>query len=189
MGTDADGHDVLTYIPGETTDHPGQRAPQAYAVGGRILRELHDATEGHPLASGRECVVHGDPGPFNTIFRDGLPVGLIDWDSCGPGARLDDLGYMAWTWCLQSAGRVPIAEQAGHLRELRDGYDGCIDAEDLLMAIARRQAEVSAAEAANADDPRLPPARREHARRAMDWANSDRTLVEEHRALLLAALR
>jgi len=24
-----------------------------------------------------------------------LPVALIDWDSSGPGARLDDLGYMA----------------------------------------------------------------------------------------------
>lgn len=188
LGADGDGHDVLTYVPGETTDHPSQRAPGAYAAGGRILRELHDATEGHPLASGRECVVHGDPGPFNAVFRDGLPVALIDWDSCGPGERLDDLGYMAWTWCVQSAGGVPVAEQARHLRELRDGYGG-IDAEDLLEAIVRRQAQVAAAEATNADDPRLAPARRRHARRATVWADSDRALVEGHRALLLAALR
>ncbi len=188
LGTDGDGHDMLTYIPGETTDHPGQRAPRAYAAGGRILRQLHDVTRGHQLAADRECVVHGDPGPFNTIFRDGLPVGLIDWDSCGPGSRLEDLGYMAWTWCIQSVGRVPIADQARHLRELRDGY-GHVAPEDLLAAIVRRQVRIAAVEAANVEDPGLPSARRRHARRAVEWANSDRTLVEEHRALLLAALR
>jgi Phosphotransferase enzyme family len=94
LGTDADGRDVLAYVPGATTDHPGQRAAGAYAAGGRMLRNLHDATAGHPLAGSGECVVHGDPGPFNTIFRDGMPVALIDWDSCAPGARLSDLGYM-----------------------------------------------------------------------------------------------
>jgi hypothetical protein len=34
---------------------------------------------------------------------------LIDWDSCAPGARLSDLGYMAWTWCIQASGHVPLA--------------------------------------------------------------------------------
>jgi len=30
-------------------------------------------------------VVHGAPGPFNTIFRDRRPVVFIDWDSARPG--------------------------------------------------------------------------------------------------------
>lgn len=188
LGTDVDGDDVLTYVPGGTTDHPGQRAPGAYAAGGRMLRELHDATEGHPLASGQECVIHGDPGPFNTIFRDGLPVALIDWDSSGPGTRLGDLGYMAWTWCLQSVGDVPIKEQARHLRELRDGY-GDIGAHHLLAKILDHQTRIATVEAANADDPRLSLARRRHAHRAVNWADSDLKLVEEHGALLLGALR
>ena len=61
--------DVLTYVPGRTTDHPSQRASGAYARGAVMLRELHALTAGHPLAAGRECVLHGDPGPFNAIFR------------------------------------------------------------------------------------------------------------------------
>jgi aminoglycoside phosphotransferase (APT) family kinase protein len=57
-----------------------------------MLRRLHETTAGHPLADGQECVIHGDPGPFNTIFRDGLPVAFIDWACCRPGRGLDDLG-------------------------------------------------------------------------------------------------
>jgi hypothetical protein len=122
LGVDDGGRDILSYIPGQTTDHPSQRADGAYARGGVMLRLLHETTAGHLLAAGRVCVLHGDPGRFNTIFWQGLPAAFIDWSSCRPGDRLDDLGYLAWTWCIQSLGHVPIAEQARHLRELRDGY-------------------------------------------------------------------
>ena len=108
-----------------------------------MLRRLHETTADHPLAAGRECVVHGDPGPFNTIFRQGLPVAFIDWASCRPGDRLGDLGYMLWTWCIQSQGHVPVAEQARHLRKLRDGY-GDIEPEILLDAMVRSQTAVGA---------------------------------------------
>jgi aminoglycoside phosphotransferase (APT) family kinase protein len=43
-----------------------------------MLRLLHDVTSRSDLAAGAECVVHGDPGPFNAIFRDGMPVAFID---------------------------------------------------------------------------------------------------------------
>ncbi|MEQ4723922.1 aminoglycoside phosphotransferase family protein [Nonomuraea sp. B19D2] len=188
LGIDEQGRDVLSFIPGSTTDHPSQRAPGAYAAGGRMLRALHEATAGHSLAAGRECVVHGDPGPFNTIFQQGLPVAFIDWSSCCPGNRLDDLGYMAWTWCIQSQGRVPIIEQARHLRELRDGYSTA-EPERLLDAMVRRQSWTADMESANIDDPTLPPARRRHAEAAVAWATADRELIHRHRTLLLSALR
>ncbi|MEV4111723.1 phosphotransferase [Nonomuraea sp. NPDC049695] len=188
LGIDERGRDILSFIPGTTTDHPTQRADGAYAAGGRMLRALHEATAGHPLAAGRECVLHGDPGPFNAIFQRGLPVALIDWSSCRPGDRLDDLGYMAWTWCIQSQGRVPIDEQARHLRELRDGY-GAVEPERLLDAMVRSQTRIVDAEAANIDDPALTPARRRHAEAAVTWAATDRDLVRRHRRRLLAALR
>ena len=188
LGVDQQGRDVLTFIPGETTDHPSQRAAGAYALGGRMLRALHDATSGHALADGRQCVIHGDPGPFNTIFQGGLPVAFIDWDSCRPGDRLDDLGYLAWTWCIQSQGRVPIADQAQHLRELRDGY-GEIRPESLIRAIVRRQTEIAEAEEANLRNPRHAPERQRHAEWAISWAKADRELVVRHEKDLLAALR
>lgn len=74
LGLDGRGRDILSYVPGNTTDHPSQRADGAYARGGDMLGRLHEVTAGHPLAAGRECVIHGDPGPFNTIFREGLPT-------------------------------------------------------------------------------------------------------------------
>ncbi|MGP3936999.1 aminoglycoside phosphotransferase family protein [Nonomuraea sp. KM88] len=188
LGIDDHGRDILSFIPGTTTDHPTQRAHGAYAAGGRMLRELHEVTAGHALAADRECVIHGDPGPFNAIFRQGLPVVFIDWSSCRPGDRLDDLGYMAWTWCIQSQGRVLIAEQARHLRELRDGY-GTVEPAHLLEAMVRRQTHIADAEAANIDDPTLTPARRRHAQAAVAWATADRELIHRHQPLLLSALQ
>jgi phosphotransferase family enzyme len=138
LGIDEHDRDILTYIPGATTDLPSPRAPGAYRHAGRMLRELHDATWRHPWSGGHECLVHGDPGPFNTISQQGWPVAFIDWDSSGPGERLDDLAYMGWTWCIQSLGRLPIVDQARHLRELRDGY-GDVPADELVEAIVRRQ--------------------------------------------------
>jgi hypothetical protein len=188
LGIDDRGRDILSYIPGRTTDHPSQREPGAYARGAAMLRQLHETTAGHPLAAGRDCVLHGDPGPFNTIFQQGQPVAFIDWSSCRPGDRLDDLGYLAWTWCLQSEGHVPIAEQARHLRELRDAY-GDIEPEILLDAMLRSQTRIVDLETTNVDDPRHSPARRQHARTAIAWAAADRALLRRHEAQLLAALR
>jgi hypothetical protein len=188
LGVDDRGRDILSYIPGRTTDHPSQRADGAYARGGAILRRLHETTTGHPLTAGCECVIHGDPGPFNAIFQQGLPVAFIDWSSCRPGSRLDDLGYLAWTWCLQSHGRVPIAEQARHLRELRDGY-GDIEPEVVLDAMVRSQTRIVDLEMANLDNPGHLAARRQHAKTAVAWAAADRALLRQHEALLLSALR
>ncbi|MGB3442359.1 MAG: aminoglycoside phosphotransferase family protein [Actinophytocola sp.] len=188
LGVDEQGRDILSYIPGRTTDHPTQRAQGAYALAGTMLRRLHEATDGHAIAGDHQCVIHGDPGPFNTVFQDGLPVAFIDWTSCSPGSRLDDVGYMAWTWCIQALGNVPIADQAAHLRELRDGY-GDIEPERLIAAMVRQQTRLIDAEQTNLHDPALTATRRDHARDAITWATSDRALIERHRSTLLSALR
>jgi Phosphotransferase enzyme family len=188
LGVDDRGRDILTYIPGQTTDHPSQRADGAYARGALMLRALHDLTAGHPLAAGRECVVHGDAGPFNTIFTAGLPVAFIDWTSARPGDRLDDLGYMAWTWCIQAEGNVPVADQARHLRELRDAY-GPVDPRTLLDAMIRSQDRIIAASKPMTRDARLSAARRAWAAEAVRWASADRDLLRASERVLLTALK
>ncbi|MEU5696867.1 aminoglycoside phosphotransferase family protein [Actinosynnema sp. NPDC020468] len=188
LGVDDRGREVVSFVPGRTTDHPSQRAEGAYARAGTMLRRLHEVTAGHPLAGGLECVVHGDAGPCNTVFQDGLPVAFIDWTTCAPGVALDDLGYLAWTWCVAAEGNVPVEEQAAHLRELRDGY-GDVDPERLLDAVVRQQTRVVERETANLRDERLRPQRRAHAGKAVAWAESDRAVVRRHHALLLSALR
>jgi hypothetical protein len=42
-----------------------------------------------------EVISHSDPGPWNTVYRDGIPVAFIDWDSPGPVDPLTDLAAAA----------------------------------------------------------------------------------------------
>jgi hypothetical protein len=188
LGVDDRGRDVLTYIPGQTTDHPSQRADGAYARGAAMLRKLHDLTAGHPLAADRECFLHGDAVPFNTIFQDGMPVAFIDWTSCRPGDRLDDLGYMAWTWCVQAEGNVPVDAQAAHLRELRDAY-GPVPPRVLIDAMIRSQDRIVLHSQQAVRDSRNPAARRAWADEAVRWATADQELIRTNERILLAALR
>ena len=188
LGVDERGRDILTYIPGQSTDHPAQRADGAYARAAVMLRELHDLTAGHPLAAGRECVLHGDPGPFNAICQDGMPVAFIDWTSCRPGGRLDDLGYLAWTWCIQALGNVPVDAQAAHLRELRDAY-GPVPPEALIGAMIRSQDGIVRLSEQAVRDSRDPAGRRVWADEAIRWATADQEFIRAHEQTLLAALR
>lgn len=183
LGTDDEGRDVLAFVDGTTTTHPLERDERSYAAVGRMLRELHDLTRGTELASGGDCIVHGDPGPFNVVMRDGMPVALIDWDTVRAGDPLEDLGYAAWTWCIQPVHKVPVADQARRLRQLACGYDTALQADAVLAAVGRAQLHVIEAEARNADDPTLSAARRTHARAAIEWATSDRRVIEENRSL------
>jgi aminoglycoside phosphotransferase (APT) family kinase protein len=153
-----------------------------------MLRELHDLTAGYPLAESRECFLHGDAGPFNTIFQNGMPVAFIDWTSCRPGGRLDDLGYMAWTWCIQAEGNVPIDAQAAHPRELRDAY-GPVPAEALIDAMIRSQDRVVLHSQQAIRDSRNPAARHVGAEEAVRWASADQELIRANEQILLTALR
>jgi len=188
LGVDERGRDTLTYIPGQTIDHPSQRADGAYARAAVMLRELHDLTAGHPLAAGRECVLHSDPGPFNAICQDGMPVAFIDWTSGRPGDRLDDLGYLAWTWCILAQGGVPMHAQAAHLRELRDAY-GPVEPETLIDAMTRSQDRVVRHSEQAVRRSRDPAARRAWADEAIEWATAGKGLIRAHEQTLLAALR
>ena len=56
----------------------------------------------------------GDLGPWNTVYRDGVPVAFIDWDGAEPVEPVADLAAAAWAF-------VPLAPpaqltQAGELR-------------------------------------------------------------------------
>jgi aminoglycoside phosphotransferase (APT) family kinase protein len=40
-----------------------------------------------------DIVCHGDFGPWNLVWEDGQPVGIVDWDLAYPGPALDDVAY------------------------------------------------------------------------------------------------
>ena len=93
------------------------------------------------------------------MIAAGTAVAFIDWISCRPDDQLDDLGYMAWTWCIQAVGGVPVDEQAARLRELRDAY-GPVGAETLVFAMIRSQDRVERQSEQAVRDARDPAARR-----------------------------
>ncbi|MEU6348692.1 aminoglycoside phosphotransferase family protein [Streptomyces sp. NPDC047072] len=121
LGTDERGRDVLSHIPGEVPSRFQRWTDAQVAAAGRLLRNLHHATRTLPGAAPVVC--HHDPGPNNTVFRTELPVAFIDFDTAAPGDPLEDLAYMAWTWCVSSRpDRGPVELQAAQVRLLADAY-------------------------------------------------------------------
>jgi hypothetical protein len=109
LGVDDAGREVLSYLPGEVGHPPlgphlrGDATLVAYA---RMVRRLHDAsvdlvgTSGwqFPAREPAEVVCHGDLAPYNVVFADGLPVGVIDFDTAHPAPRWWDVAYAVY--CL-----------------------------------------------------------------------------------------
>jgi len=140
----------------------GARAPApAYARtdlalrgAGRLIRELHTAAAGfqpritsyrsgpRPPGPG-EIVSHGDLGPWNTVYRDGIPVAFIDWDAAQPAGPLADLAAAAQAFVplappglLAEAGFDPLPDLAARLRTFLDGY-GLADRTAILPELQR----------------------------------------------------
>lgn len=116
LGQDDEGRDILTYLEGWVPGFQRWQNEQIAAFG-VLLRALRDATRSAP----NRVICHHDPGPNNTVFRNNLPVALIDFDTAEPGSPLEDLGYAAWTWCIASKHNDPT-RQAAQVRVLADAY-------------------------------------------------------------------
>jgi hypothetical protein len=117
LGVDEQGREVLSFVPGDVPRNPlppetaGDDVLVALA---RLLRELHEASAGWvpppdavwggtPATMGSteastELVSHRDYYPGNVVFRDGLPVALIDFDLAKPTTRLYDIANALWYW-------------------------------------------------------------------------------------------
>jgi hypothetical protein len=165
LGTESD-REVLTFIDGNVANDPlweprhGHRLPP-YArtevtlrSAAKLIRRLHQAATGfrpaitsyrfhlHPPKAG-EIISHGDLGPWNTVYRDGIPVAFIDWDAAGPIEPLIDLAEAAWTFVplappeqLAEAGFDPLPDLPARLRMFVDAY-GLTDRNAILPALRR----------------------------------------------------
>jgi hypothetical protein len=197
FGIDGD-REVLSFIPGEVAADPawrpghGHRLPaftrtiESLRAAGRLLRGLHDASAGfapvntgyrlhpHPPLPG-ERVCHGDLGPWNTVYRDGLPVAFIDWDSARPARPLTDLAAAAWAFVplapaeqLTEAGFERPEDMPGRLREFVSAY-GLADPAAILPELGR--SKLADAEVIEYLAPDLPGAADslEHVARQLRW--------------------
>jgi Ser/Thr protein kinase RdoA (MazF antagonist) len=112
LGIDAEGREVLSYVPGHAVTPPypdwalGEDALRSVAY---LLRALHDAVEGFdaqahvwprpvPAPFRTLLTTHNDPNLHNVVFRGGRAVALIDFDLASPGSRVWDVAAAARLW-------------------------------------------------------------------------------------------
>jgi hypothetical protein len=158
VGVDADGRERLRYIEGDVpvTPYPAwSQTDEALASAARLLRRFHevarsfeprpDDTWASDLAdpeaagapAGRLVICHNDVCLENVVFRDGVAVGLLDFDWAAPGRPAYDVACFA-RMCVpvdddESAaangfGLHALADRPGRLRLVADSCG--LDADD-----------------------------------------------------------
>ena len=111
LGIDEQDREILTYFEGRAATVPWPQPltrDEGLTLFARALAEYHAAVAGFvppvdavwrlgalPLEEG-QLVCHGDFAPWNTIWRDGALVGVIDWDFATPGPPVYNVAYAAW---------------------------------------------------------------------------------------------
>jgi hypothetical protein len=165
LGTEGD-REILSLLEGDVPLDPSWQPGHGYCLppyarteaalrgAAVLLRELHNTAAGfhpalvsyrfhpHPPRSG-EVVSHGDVGPWNTVYRKGVPAALIDWDGAQPVEPLVELASAAWAFVplgppeeLAGAGFDPLPDLPHRLRLFVDAYD-LSDRQMVLPALER----------------------------------------------------
>jgi hypothetical protein len=190
LGIDDLGREIVSFIDGENGRSVARWADAQLLALSALVRELHDALSGTDEADGGETVCHHDLSPWNTIVHNGRPIAFIDFDGAEPGLRVDDVGYLLWTFVGFGPG-VEAAETARRSRLFCDAYagdegprlhgdlvDGILRQQDKILRMRRWKAE-------HADDGR---ARASNARRAEDIAACI-AWTRDHRRALIQVLK
>lgn len=144
LGRDDQHRDMLSFIPGWVPARFQRFHDEQVWAAGQLLQRFHAATANSTFVDGRQVVCHHDPGPNNVVFQEGRPTAFIDFDMAAPGEPLEDLGYMAWTWCISSRpDRGPLDFQAQQVRVLVDAYGLTSSARSGVMGATLRQQELN----------------------------------------------
>jgi hypothetical protein len=140
LGIDAEGREILSFLQGDVPTDLGYFSDVQLAAAARLLRSFHDATTDCKLRGNHEVVCHGDPGPCNSVFVHGLPVGLIDFDAAHAGSRRQDVGYAAWLWLSIGNEDLSPVPQGRRLRTFAGAY-AAVELTDVVPAVLDVQAE------------------------------------------------
>lgn len=154
LGMDERGRAVLSFVPGVT--HAGWPEPmpewvyedeKTLTAAGKLLRRYHDASASFvPPSDARwrivapgqsEVICHYDWAPYNALFDGHVPTVMLDWDSAGPGPRLWDVAWSAYTWVpLKDPGpdSDSIRVRAIRLATFCDAYGG-VEPSEVLSAL------------------------------------------------------
>jgi hypothetical protein len=128
LGLEQD-REVLEFIPGVVPQYPLAEfvlSHDSISRAAKMLWGFHDATRDFvQLSSDRwqvpeltrapvEVICHNDFSPYNTVFRNGLPVAMIDFDVAAPGPRVWDLAFAVYrfTHLCEISNGLRISESA-----------------------------------------------------------------------------
>ena len=142
LGMDEQGRAVLAFIPGDVYMGWPEPLPQwmfedeiTLTAAAKLMRRYHDsiATFAPPpdarwrlvAPDAREVICHNDWSPSNAIFRDHVPIVMLDWDSAGPGSRLWDVAGAAYTWVPLNPRTTPpsLGAKAARFEVFCHAYD------------------------------------------------------------------
>ncbi len=131
LGIDARGREILSFIDGFAPPHNGcELRVEAVRAGARLVRQVHDLTEGTEFSAGSEVACHRNLSQPNFIFRDMIPVAIIDWDTTRPGTRLANFAEGGTVPCRTDrtqrglgAGYAPLAQP--RLSLIKRAIAGC----------------------------------------------------------------
>ena len=121
LGIDDRGREILGFIPADNSGFEFIWQSSTVLTGiATMLRQYHEAVSGfnhcdydwlyhYPDEQQHEIICHNDFAPYNLLFKNQLPVGIIDFDLAGPGPKLRDVAYSAY-WC------VPLSFHASDMK-------------------------------------------------------------------------
>jgi Phosphotransferase enzyme family len=153
LGLDAQGREVLEFIPGDVAwpDH-FDLLDDERQLGRAVLliRYFHEAVAGFTPpadarwqvlmpADGDEIIAHHDLAPWNLVIGE-RQWAFIDWDTAAPGTRLWDLAYAMHGFAPLSADPALQRDDTGRrLRLIADAY-GLDERQrlDVIPLLARR---------------------------------------------------
>jgi thiamine kinase-like enzyme len=191
LGRDERGRDSLTFMVGTVPAKWLEQTNAQITAAAQLLRSLHDATRGSELAGEHAVVCHNDPSPSNTVFDNrALPIAFIDFDFAAPGDPLEDLGYLAWSWCVSSKPtRAAAAAQAAQVRVAADAYEANVTQRaalvDAMLERLTRNRALWFEQLALGAVSNVPP---ERMLARIAWSEAEFAFVTEHRATFEAAL-
>ena len=94
------------------------------------MRQVYDLTAGTEFAAGSKVACHLNLSQPNFVFREMIPIAIIDWDVTRPGSRVSN--FADFLWAFVHPGLYDDDEAAEMLRVAADAYGwtggGLVDA-------------------------------------------------------------
>lgn len=121
LRVDERGREILSFIEGEVPRGINLDENQM-SVCVKILRSFHNVLASSPYCEGGETICHRDFAPWNIVFENNVPVGVIDFDDAMPGERIEDLAYFIWTFLDLGVAEISNEMQVRQVLQLCVSY-------------------------------------------------------------------